>query len=899
LQAQDTPNSETYLGDISLWKAAFPSVGVGGCGSRLPKKLIIKDRELPTFSFTFEGGKRMGGIFETDQCFGLAGYVTRQTYDNSGTSTNLRDTVTVTFSRPLTLESFRFQTETPASYLITLNDSVSRIYQPSPRQNWEYPYAFRNPNFVATLGFRSADVANVTKLSIKSLDSLNWAFGIDNVRFTNIEGGGGTGEQPPASDDNPVVFVPGVAGSELVEQNVGVRWLSTGITSLPGDLDALELPGNRNIYATDVFRGQLYINGQYPATFYQSLLGFLKLNYGNTDQTFYNVGGIPERRTTAGCDWSQDSSDPALKPKIFVFAYDWRKSNVETALALKDYVGCVKIFYPNKKVDIVAHSMGGLVSRRYVLDNPGDHGVEKLITIATPFLGAPKAIHALETGVFIAPAFGASKGEWFANMLIARKLKNVMGTFPGPLQLLPSDYYFSLNHSNVDSQTFPYPFSVRRFPWSQTVDYNYSQTRNWLNERREIRPGDISHVFHQSSHGGLQDDWRQDTSNVRYYHIYGQQRSNLTVGKVRVLQNTVCNPSNLNCQYTTYYEPIPTNGDGTVPLLSSRRISFSENINLNKTKRYFADAKTMFGQFDDTTEHTKLNDSVNVQATLLKILKNVDSFNVLDEDSNNPVLPTPLQKRMAPTNETSSFYVSLHNVEGFSANGFAEPSIWGASGINGMQAVPMGDKSAWIAMPATDSYKVSFFGNGTPVKVQIIKGLDYDRVEESTRYIDLNIPENAVAELTLSPSNNPILFYDSNGDDTPDTFVTPTLTVNGENAKDIEPPVISFDYQSQGTWKIVTLTATDNLSGVRKIYYSLDGQQFTAYTNPVSVGGSQNEIYVFAEDNNYNRTGIAPIDIVGASYSIGNRVWSDINNDGKIDNNSLVSCQRDIVVCMW
>jgi hypothetical protein len=245
-----------------------------------------------------------------------------------------------------------------------------------------------------------------------------------------------------------------------------------------------------------------------------------------------------------------------------------------------------------------------------------------------------------------------------------------------------------------------------------------------------------------------------------------------------------------------------------------------------------------------------LNDSVNVQATLLKILKNVESFIVLDEDSNNPVLPTPLQKRMAPTNETSSFYVSLHNVEGFSANGFAEPSIWGASGINGMQAVPMGDKSAWIAMPATDSYKVSFFGNGTPVKVQIIKGLDYDRVEESTRYIDLNIPENAVAELPLSPSNNPILFYDSNGDDTPDTFVTPTLTVNGENAKDIEPPVISFDYQSQGTWKIVTLTATDNLSGVRKIYYSLDGQQFTAYTNPVSVGGSQNEIYVFAEDNN-------------------------------------------------
>src|SRR5207237_3094160 len=93
---------------------------------------------------------------------------------------------------------------------------------------------------------------------------------------------------------------------------------------------------------------------------------------------------------------SQKSNDPDLNPNLFVFAYDWRKSNVENADTLRDYIGCVQQFYPNDKVDIVAHSNGGLLAGRYILANPGK--VNRLITIAPPWLGAPKAINVLETG---------------------------------------------------------------------------------------------------------------------------------------------------------------------------------------------------------------------------------------------------------------------------------------------------------------------------------------------------------------------------------------------------------------------------------------------------------------------------------------------------------------------
>ncbi len=74
------------------------------------------------------------------------------------------------------------------------------------------------------------------------------------------------------------------------------------------------------------------------------------------------------------------------------------KANIENADKLKEYVRCVQKFYPGTKVDIVAHSMGGLLARRYIISNTANHSVRKLVTIATPFLGAPRALETIETG---------------------------------------------------------------------------------------------------------------------------------------------------------------------------------------------------------------------------------------------------------------------------------------------------------------------------------------------------------------------------------------------------------------------------------------------------------------------------------------------------------------------
>lgn len=91
---------------------------------------------------------------------------------------------------------------------------------------------------------------------------------------------------------------------------------------------------------------------------------------------------------------------------LFTFPYNWRKSNVETALLLKQKIDEIKEICECDKVDLVAHSMGGLVARQYIQSDAYEDDVDQLIFLGTPHLGAPKAYlmwEGGEVGPFIDP----------------------------------------------------------------------------------------------------------------------------------------------------------------------------------------------------------------------------------------------------------------------------------------------------------------------------------------------------------------------------------------------------------------------------------------------------------------------------------------------------------------
>ena len=83
---------------------------------------------------------------------------------------------------------------------------------------------------------------------------------------------------------------------------------------------------------------------------------------------------------------------------LFFFAYEWRNSNQESARALKQKIADIKAQAHWPKVDIVAHSMGGLVARQYEESAEYVDDIDQLITIGTPQNGSPESYATWEGG---------------------------------------------------------------------------------------------------------------------------------------------------------------------------------------------------------------------------------------------------------------------------------------------------------------------------------------------------------------------------------------------------------------------------------------------------------------------------------------------------------------------
>jgi pimeloyl-ACP methyl ester carboxylesterase len=94
--------------------------------------------------------------------------------------------------------------------------------------------------------------------------------------------------------------------------------------------------------------------------------------YDNLYSEFANNGYVPEK-------------------DLFKFPYEWRDSNVENAKLLKIKIQEIKTKNNWPKVDILAHSMGGLLAREYIESDDYANDVDQLITLGTPHLGSPEA----------------------------------------------------------------------------------------------------------------------------------------------------------------------------------------------------------------------------------------------------------------------------------------------------------------------------------------------------------------------------------------------------------------------------------------------------------------------------------------------------------------------------
>lgn len=83
---------------------------------------------------------------------------------------------------------------------------------------------------------------------------------------------------------------------------------------------------------------------------------------------------------------------------LFTFPYDWEQSNIATAHQLSQKISQIKATCNCDQVDIVAHSMGGLIASQYIESTDYSNDVDQLIMLGTPLFGAPRAYKIWESG---------------------------------------------------------------------------------------------------------------------------------------------------------------------------------------------------------------------------------------------------------------------------------------------------------------------------------------------------------------------------------------------------------------------------------------------------------------------------------------------------------------------
>lgn len=105
---------------------------------------------------------------------------------------------------------------------------------------------------------------------------------------------------------------------------------------------------------------------------------FVKV-YDGLIQTLKNVG-------------YEDTGDDQ---NLFVFNYDWRQPIETTAHQLGEYVENTVDPPGGTEIDLIGHSLGGMVARTYVQNN-SSAPIDQLITIGSPHKGAPKVYYLWE-----------------------------------------------------------------------------------------------------------------------------------------------------------------------------------------------------------------------------------------------------------------------------------------------------------------------------------------------------------------------------------------------------------------------------------------------------------------------------------------------------------------------
>lgn len=247
-----------------------------------------------------------------------------------------------------------------------------------------------------------------------------------------------------------------------------------------------------------------------------------------------------------------------LNKDLFLFPYDFRLDNSVHVLELDKVVRDVQTRTGSDKVDIVAHSMGGLIARAYV-NSIGKDKVGKLVTMASPFYGSPKAYYAVVGGY----TFGN-------DTVRPQKMKSIAQNWPSAYQLFPRKEFMIEGDGGwrvplENSYALNFKGFKKVVPQTLGPDiYFESDTNDWSLNGALLDKATDFHAMLVDRQTGAD---RPLPSGVQHYAIIGHGVSSLWGYTVRSVLPSAHPASYVELgDRKIQLKPRMGDGDGTVPL---------------------------------------------------------------------------------------------------------------------------------------------------------------------------------------------------------------------------------------------------------------------------------------------------------------------------------------------
>lgn len=286
-----------------------------------------------------------------------------------------------------------------------------------------------------------------------------------------------------AQNKNPLILVPGLTGSELRDKKTGEKVWIRAFKSQSDDIRlplAADIPSMRD----DLIPGDVIRNVSFGGVSFRDVYGgFVKSMTAN--------GGYHEEK------WDSPSPD-GYKDSIYVFPYDWRLDNIQNARLLVRSIQKLKTKFnkPDLKFDIVAHSMGGIISRYAAMygdaDLPaagtapvptwaGAKDIDKIVLLGTPNEGTPTTLSAMVSGA----TFGGIRIDL---PFVQDTSRFTVFTIPAVYELLPAPGTFKIYDENLKPLNLDLydPKVWKEYGWNPIDDPDFAD--NFTADERKLAP---------------------------------------------------------------------------------------------------------------------------------------------------------------------------------------------------------------------------------------------------------------------------------------------------------------------------------------------------------------------------------------------------------------------------